>query len=110
MCSSDLEWENSYSRRVKPEPVEEEDEPEDEESYRSRSRDFLIPPEITDGVVPLAKLVVPDEWTDEQQLRILRRRAEKLMEEIRELRLQQQLEEEFEQRRQSLSSRRFHRL
>src|SRR5687768_14819333 len=104
------EWENSYSRRVKPKPVEEEDEPEEEQSYRSESRDFLIPPEITDGVVPLAKLVVPDEWTDEQQLRILRRRAERLMEEIRELRLQQQLEEEFEQRRQSLSSRRFHRL
>src|SRR5688500_9792518 len=48
------EWENSYSRRVKPEPVEEEDEPE--EASRE-SRDFLIPPEITDGVVPLAKLV-----------------------------------------------------
>jgi hypothetical protein len=102
------EWEDAYSR-VKPERVEEE-EPEDDESYTPRSKDFLIPPEITDGVVPLAKLVVPDEWTDEQQLRILRRRAEKLMEEIRELRLQQQLQEEFEQRRQSLSSRRFHRL
>lgn len=108
------EWENTYSRGVKPERVEEDEEEEEEAddagSYRRKSRDFLIPPEITDGVVPLAKLVVPDEWTDEQQLRILRRRAERLMEEIRELRLQQQLQEEFEQRRQSLSSRRFHRL
>lgn len=107
------EWENTYSRGVKPERVEEEEEEEEADdagSYRRKSRDFLIPPEITDGVVPLAKLVVPDEWTDEQQLRILRRRAERLMEEIRELRLQQQLQEEFEQRRQSLSSRRFHRL
>jgi hypothetical protein len=103
------EWENAYSRRVKPERVEEHDS-DDEESYEPESRDFLIPPEITDGVVPLAKSLVPDEWTDEQQLRILRRRAEKLMEEIRELRLQQQLQEEFEQRRQSLSSRRYHRL
>ena len=104
------EWENTYSRGVKPERFEEEEESEESRSYRRDSRDFLIPPEITDGVVPLAKLVVPDEWTDEQQLRILRRRAERLMEEIRELRLQQQLQEEFEQRRQALSSRRFHRL
>ncbi len=102
------EWEkNTYSRRVKPERVEEEEEPEE---ASPQSRDFLIPPEITDGVVPLAKLVVPDEWTDERQLRVLRRRAERLMEEIRELRLQQELEEEFEQRRRSLSSRRYHRL
>jgi hypothetical protein len=108
------EWENAYSRDVKPDSDEyeeqESEEQEERKSYKPRSKDFLIPPEITDGVVPLAKLVVPDEWTDEQQLRILRRRAEKLMEEIRELRLQQQLQEEFEQRRQSLSSRRYHRL
>ena len=100
------EWENAYSR-VKPEPDEEDSE--EAESYSPRAK-LLIPPEITEGVLPLAKMVVPDEWTDEQQLRILRRRAEKLMEEIRELRLEQQLQEEFEQRRQSLSSRRFHRL
>jgi hypothetical protein len=99
------DWEDAYSRvKPEPEPVEEE-EPEDDESYTPRSRDFLIPPEITDGVVPLAKLVVPDEWTDEQKLRVLRRRAENLMEEIRELRLQQELQEEFEQRRRALSSR-----
>jgi hypothetical protein len=103
------EWEKTYSRGVKPRPVEEE-EPDEEESYTPEARDFLVPPEIKDGIVPLAKLVVPDEWTDEQQFRILRRRAEKLMEEIRELRLQQQLQEEFEQRRQALSSRRYHRL
>jgi len=101
------EWENSYSRGTKPESDEED--PEEAETYSPRAK-LLIPPEITDGIVPLAKLVVPDEWTDEQQLRILRRRAEKLMEEIRELRLQQQLQEEFEQRRQALSSRRYHRL
>lgn len=104
------EWEDSYSRDVKPEPVEEEAQEEEPEEAAPEPRDFLIPPEITDGVVPLAKFVVPDEWTDEQQLRILRRRAEKLMEEIRELRLQQQLQEEFEQRRQALSSKRYHRL
>ena len=50
-------------------------------------------------MVPLAEMVVPEEWTDEEQLRVLRRRAEKLMEEISKLRLQQELEE----RRQSLS-------
>jgi hypothetical protein len=109
------EWENTYSRREKPEPDEEdsdadsEEDSDDAESDSPRAK-LLIPPEITDGVVPLAKLVVPDEWTDEQQLRVLRRRAERLMEEIRELRLQQQLQEEFEQRRQSLTSRRYHRL
>ncbi len=101
------EWENAYSRRVKPE--RDEEDRERAKTYSPRAK-LLIPPEITDGVVPLAKSLVPDEWTDEQQLRILRRRAEKLMEEIRELRLQQQLQEEFEQRRQSLSSRRYHRL
>lgn len=63
------------------------------------SNEFLIPPEITDGVLPLVEMVVPEEWTDEEQLRVLRRRAEKLMDEISKLRLQQELEE----RRQSLS-------
>jgi len=61
--------------------------------------EFLIPPEITQGVVPLVEMVVPEEWTDEEQLRVLRRRAEKLMEEIRKLRLEQELQEQ----RQSLS-------
>ncbi|MEO7823316.1 MAG: hypothetical protein ABIS15_06905 [Gemmatimonadaceae bacterium] len=61
--------------------------------------EFLIPPEITEGVAPLVEMVVPEEWTDEEQLRVLRRRAEKLMEEIRKLRLEQELQEQ----RQSLS-------
>ena len=61
--------------------------------------EFLIPPEITQGVVPLVEMVVPEEWTDEEQLRVLRRRAEKLMEEIRRLRLEQELNEQ----RQSMS-------
>ena len=71
------------------------------EEYRAPSREFLVPPEITEGVLPLVEMVVPEEWTDERQLRILRRRAERLMEEIRQLRLEQ----EFEERRQSLSHR-----
>jgi len=62
-------------------------------------REFLIPPEITEGVLPLVEMVVPEEWTDEKQLRVLRRRAERLMEEIRKLRLEQELEEQ----RRSLS-------
>src|SRR5688572_33343319 len=57
------EWENAYSRRVKPERHGEDRE--ESETYSPRAK-LLIPPEITDGVVPLAKLVVPDEWTDEQ--------------------------------------------
>lgn len=82
---------DGHSRDAEPIPFP-HDDPEIEDVPR-RSRDFLIPPEITDGVVPLVDMVVPDEWTDERQLRILRRRAEKLMEEIRELRLEQELEE-----------------
>jgi len=67
--------------------------------------EFLIPPEITEGVVPLVDMVVPDEWTDERELRRLRRRAEHLMEEIRKLRLEQELQDQFEERRRTLSSR-----
>lgn len=90
---------------VEPVQLPEEMEIPDIEEYPAPSHEFLVPPEITEGVVPLVDMVVPDEWTDEQQLRILRRRAEKLMEEIRKLRLEQEIEQEFERRRQELSSR-----
>ena len=81
------------------EPVEFPEDAPEVEDVPEPSRDFLIPPEITEGVVPLVEMVVPEEWTDEQQLRILRRRAERLMEEIRKLRLEQELE----QRRQQIT-------
>ncbi len=76
------------------------DGPPQVEDYPAPSHEFLVPSEIIEGVVPLVEMVVPDEWTDEEQLRVLRRRAERLMEEIRKLRLEQELEE----RPQSLSS------
>ncbi|HEU4749405.1 MAG TPA: hypothetical protein VFS56_12995 [Gemmatimonadaceae bacterium] len=97
-----FERRDRYSRDV--EPMELSDPPEIEDAPE-RSRDFLIPPEITEGLVPLVEMVVPDELTDEQQLRILRRRAERLMEEIRQLRIEQELEERIER-----SARRFQRL
>ena len=81
------------------EPAEFPDDVPEVEDVPEPSREFLIPPEITEGVVPLVEMVVPEEWTDEQQLRVLRRRAERLMEEIRKLRLEQ----EFQERRQQLS-------
>ncbi len=86
------------------EPVEFPDPPEVDE-YPEPSHEFLIPPEITEGVVPLVEMVVPEEWTDEEQLRVLRRRAERLMEEIRKLRLEQELQEQFGERQRTLSSR-----
>ena len=86
------------------EPIENADPPDFEDDSES-SRDFLIPPEISEGLVPLVEMVVPDEWTDEEQLRLLRRRAERLMEEIRQLRIEQELEERLER-----SARRLQRL
>ena len=81
------------------EPVEFPDDHPEVEDVPVPSRELLIPPEITEGVVPLVEMVVPEEWTDEEHLRVLRRRAERLMEEIRKLRLEQEIEE----RRQQLS-------
>lgn len=86
------------------EPREFPDPPEVRDFPRPPA-DFIIPPEITGGVVPLVEMVIPDEWTDERQLRLLRRRAERLMEEIRQLRLEQELEERIER-----SARRLQRL
>jgi hypothetical protein len=82
-----------------PEEFTENPDSDEVEEYPTPSREFLVPPEITEGVLPLVEMVVPEEWTDEEQLRVLRRRAERLMEEIRKLRLEQELEE----RRRSLS-------
>ncbi len=92
------DWRDRYPREV--EPVAIPDDPPEIEDVPAPSHEFLVPPEITEGVVPLVEMVVPEEWTDEEQLRVLRRRAERLMEEIRKLRLEQELEE----RPQSLSS------
>lgn len=92
------DWQDRYPHDV--EPVVVPDDPPQIEDYPAPSHEFLVPSEIIEGVVPLVEMVVPDEWTDEEQLRVLRRRAERLMEEIRKLRLEQELEE----RRQSLSS------
>ena len=91
------DWRDRYPRDV--DAVTVPDDKPDLEDFPAPTDEFLVPPEITEGVVPLAEMVVPEEWTDEEQLRVLRRRAEKLMEEISKLRLQQELEE----RRQSLS-------
>jgi hypothetical protein len=82
-----------------PEEFTENRDSHDFEEDHTPSREFLVPPEITEGVLPLVEMVVPEEWTDEEQLRVLRRRAERLMEEIRKLRLEQELDEG----RQSLS-------
>jgi len=98
-----FDWRFSPSRDVEPMPFPDE-QPEIEDIPAS-SHDFLVPPEITEGIVPLVEMVVPEEWTDEEQLRVLRRRAERLMEEIRKLRLEQELQDQFEERRRTLSSR-----
>ncbi len=103
-------WENRYPRDVDENDARDRHQHDwDEEAVPAYTpevpdvpatpNEFLIPPEITQGVVPLVEMVVPEEWTDEEQLRMLRRRAEKLMEEIRKLRLEQELQEQ----RQSLS-------
>ncbi len=103
-------WENRYPRDVDENDSRDRHQHDwDEEAVPAYTpevpdvpatpNEFLIPPEITQGVVPLVEMVVPEEWTDEEQLRMLRRRAEKLMEEIRKLRLEQELREQ----RQSLS-------
>lgn len=97
-----FERRDRYSRDVEPREMPDHS---DFEHFPPPSRDFLIPPELTEGVVPLVEMVVPDEWTDEQQLRVLRRRAERLMEEIRQLRIEQELEDRIER-----SARRFQRL
>ena len=99
------EWfdrENRYSHDVEPRRYEDD---EQHIEVPAPSRDFLIPPEITEGVVPLVEMIVPDEWSDERELRLLRRRAERLMEEIRQLRIEQELEERIER-----SARRLQRL
>lgn len=96
-----FDWRFDHPRVEEPEHFS-DDAPE---ADNDASHEFMIPPEITEGVVPLVEMVVPEEWTDEEQLRVLRRRAERLMEEIRKLRLEQEIEE----RRRALS-RRYQRL
>jgi hypothetical protein len=85
-----------FDWRFNPRVEEVEDVPEVPyvEPVAEPANEFLIPPEITEGVLPLVEMVIPEEWTDEEQLRILRRRAERLMEEIRKLRLEQEIEEQ----------------
>lgn len=101
-----LERDHRWDRHPRVEESESFPEsPPEIEHIPAPSHDLLIPPEITEGVVPLVEMVVPEEWTDEEQLRVLRRRAERLMEEIRKLRLEQELEERLER-----SGRRFQRL